>query len=186
RSWRSICPDIAIRSSFVVGFPGETEDDFRYLIDWLEEAQLDRVGAFTYSEVPEADANALPGAVPEAVKEERLARFMAVAQRISAERLAQKVGRVMDVIIDEYNDDPADLEQGDAPGTRLIGRTKGDAPGIDGQVYLHAGEFAGPVKVGDIVQARSEDSDEYDLFGEVVARPEWKPNVPMLGHFGGH
>ncbi|MCY1701600.1 30S ribosomal protein S12 methylthiotransferase RimO [Deinococcus sp. SL84] len=179
RRWREICPELTIRSTFIVGFPGETEEDFQELLDFLEAAQLDRVGAFTYSEVPEADANALPGAVPEEVKEERLARFMEVAQRISMARLAQKVGRVMDVIIDEYNDD-----EGDQPGTRLIGRTKGDAPGIDGQVYLYAGDFAGQIKVGDIVQARIEDSDEYDLFGEVVARPEWRPNVPMLGHFG--
>ncbi|WP_261663224.1 30S ribosomal protein S12 methylthiotransferase RimO [Deinococcus sp. Marseille-Q6407] len=181
RRWREICPELTIRSTFIVGFPGETEEDFQQLLDFLEDAQLDRVGAFTYSEVPEADANALPGAVPEAVKEERLARFMEVAQRISSGRLAQKVGRVMDVIIDEYNDN-----EDDAPGTRLIGRTKGDAPGIDGQVYLYAGEFAGQIKVGDIVRARIEDSDEYDLFGEVVERPEWKPNVPQLGHFGGH
>lgn len=179
RRWREICPELTIRSTFIVGFPGETEEDFQELLDFLEAAQLDRVGAFTYSEVPEADANALPGAVPEEVKEERLARFMEVAQRISTARLAQKVGRVMDVIIDEYNDD-----EGDQPGTRLIGRTKGDAPGIDGQVYLYAGDFAGQIKVGDIVQARIEDSDEYDLFGEVVVRPEWRPNVPMLGHFG--
>ena len=89
----------------------------------------------------------------------------------------------MDVIIDEFNDDE---DEGDAPGTRLIGRTKGDAPGIDGQVYLYAGDFAGQVKIGDIVRARIEDSDEYDLFGEVVERPEWKPNVPQLGHFGKH
>ena len=179
RRWREICPELTIRSTFIVGFPGETEEDFQELLDFLEAAQLDRVGAFTYSEVPEADANALPGAVPEEGKEERLARFMEVAQRISTARLAQKVGRVMDVIIDEYNDD-----EGDQPGTRLIGRTNGDAPGIDGQVYLYAGDFAGQIKVGDIVQARIEDSDEYDLFGEVVARPEWRPNVPMLGHFG--
>ncbi|RTR29839.1 30S ribosomal protein S12 methylthiotransferase RimO [Deinococcus radiophilus] len=178
RRWRDICPELTIRSTFIVGFPGETEEDFEELLDFLEAAQLDRVGAFTYSEVPEADANALADPVPEAVKEERLARFMEVAQRISAGRLAQKVGRVMDVIVDEFNDD-----EGDQPGTRLIGRTKGDAPGIDGQVYLYAAAFAGQIKIGDIVQARIEDSDEYDLFGEVVARPEWRPNVPMLGHF---
>ena len=84
----------------------------------------------------------------------------------------------MDVIIDEFNDD-----EDDRPGSKLIGRTKGDAPGIDGQVYLSAGAFAGQVKIGDIVRVRIEDSDEYDLYGEVVERPEWKPNVPQLGHF---
>ena len=181
RRWREICPELTIRSTFIVGFPGETEEDFQELLDFLEAAQLDRVGAFTYSEVEEADATHFEHQVPEEVKQERLARFMEVAQRISTERLAQKVGRVMDVIIDEYNDD-----EGDAPGTRLIGRTKGDAPGIDGQVYLYAGDFAGQVRIGDIVRARIEDSDEYDLFGEVVERPEWRPNVPQLGHFGGH
>ncbi len=178
RRWRELCPEITIRSTFIVGFPGETEVEFQELLTFLEEARLDRVGAFAYSDVDEADAAALPGHVPEEVKAERLERFMAVAQRISAEKLAEKVGRTLDIIIDELNDD-AD----DKPGTRLIGRTKGDAPGIDGQVYLYAGDFVGQVRVGDIVQARIEDSDEYDLFGEVLARPEWKPNVPQLGHF---
>ncbi|AWN21935.1 30S ribosomal protein S12 methylthiotransferase RimO [Deinococcus irradiatisoli] len=181
RRWREICPDITIRSTFIVGFPGETEAEFQELLTFLEEARLDRVGAFPYSDVEEADANVLADPVPEDVKQERLARFMEVAQRISAEKLAEKVGRVMPIIIDEFNDD-----EGDLPGTRLIGRTKGDAPGIDGQVYLYAGEFAGQVKIGDIVEARIEESDEYDLFGEVVARPAWKPNVPQLGHFSHH
>lgn len=181
RRWREICPELVIRSTFIVGFPGETEEDFQLLLNFLEEARLDRVGAFTYSDVEEADANTLDGAVPEEIKQARLDRFMEVAQRISREKLAEKVGRVMDVIIDEFNDD-----EGDEPGTRLIGRTKGDAPGIDGQVYLYAGDFAGQVKIGDIVQARIEDSDEYDLYGEVVNQPEWRPNVPLLGHFGKH
>ncbi|UBV42204.1 30S ribosomal protein S12 methylthiotransferase RimO [Deinococcus taeanensis] len=181
RRWREICPDLVIRSTFIVGFPGETEEEFQELLTFLEDARLDRVGAFAYSDVDEADANRLDGAVPEAVKEARLARFMAVAQRISAEKLAEKVGRVMDVIIDEFNDDEDDLA-----GTKLIGRTKGDAPGIDGQVYVFAGDFAGQVKIGDIVRVRIEDSDEYDLYGEVVERPEWRPNVPQLGHFGKH
>ena len=87
----------------------------------------------------------------------------------------------MDVIIDEFNDD-----EDDQPGTKLIGRTKGDAPGIDGQVYVYAADFAGAVKIGDIVRVRIEDSDEYDLYGEVVETPEWRPNVPQLGHFGKH
>nr|WP_241900072.1 30S ribosomal protein S12 methylthiotransferase RimO [Deinococcus sp. UR1] len=181
RRWREICPELVIRSTFIVGFPGETEADFQELLQFLEDARLDRVGAFTYSDVDEADANALPDAVPQDVKEERLSRFMEVAQRISAERLAEKVGTVMDVIVDEFNDD-----EDDAPGTKLIGRTKGDAPGIDGQVYLFAGDFAGTVKIGDIVRVRIEDSDEYDLYGEVVETPAWTPNVPQLGHFGKH
>lgn len=181
RRWREICPELVIRSTFIVGFPGETEADFQELLQFLEDARLDRVGAFTYSDVDEADANTLEGAVPQDVKEERLSRFMEVAQRISAERLAEKVGTVMDVIVDEFNDD-----EDDAPGTKLIGRTKGDAPGIDGQVYLFAGDFAGTVKIGDIVRVRIEDSDEYDLYGEVVETPAWKPNVPQLGHFGKH
>lgn len=174
-------PDVVLATDIIVGFPGETEEDFQELLQFLEDARLDRVGAFPYSDIEEADANALPGAVPEEVKQERLARFMEVAQRISTEKLSEKVGRVMDVIIDEFNDD-----EDDQPGTRLIGRTKGDAPGIDGQVYLYAGDFAGLVKIGDIVRARIEDSDEYDLFGEVIEKPEWKPNVPQLGHFGKH
>ncbi len=182
RRWREICPDLTIRSTFIVGFPGETETEFQELLDFLEAAQLDRVGAFTYSDVPEADANALDGAVPEDVKQERLARFMEVAQRISTERLARKVGRTVQVIIDEYNDDEDDT----VPGTRLIGRTAGDAPGIDGQVYLYAADFAGKVKIGDRVQAIIEDSDEYDLFGEVVALDPWQTRVPQLGHFSHH
>ncbi|MFD1731486.1 30S ribosomal protein S12 methylthiotransferase RimO [Deinococcus malanensis] len=181
RRWRELCPELVIRSTFIVGFPGETEEEFQELLTFLEEARLDRVGAFAYSDVDEADARALPGHVPEEVKQGRLSRFMEVAQRISTEKLAEKVGRVMDVIIDEFNDD-----EDDQPGTRLIGRTKGDAPGIDGQVYLYAGDFAGQIKIGDIVRARIEDSDEYDLFGEVVEKPEWRPNVPQLGHFGKH
>ena len=182
KRWREICPDITIRSTFIVGFPGETETEFAELLTFLEEARLDRVGAFAYSDVEEADANALADPVPEDVKQERLSRFMEVAQRISAEKLSEKVGRTLPIIIDEFNDD-----EDDAAGTRLIGRTQGDAPGIDGQVYLYAGEFAGLVKIGDIVEARIEESDEYDLFGEVVARPAWTPNVPQMGHLGlGH
>ncbi len=182
RRWREICPDLTIRSTFIVGFPGETEAEFQELLDFLEQAQLDRVGAFTYSDVPEADANALEGAVPEEVKQERLARFMEVAQRISTARLAQKVGRTLQVIIDEFNDD----EDDEVAGTRLIGRTAGDAPGIDGQVYLYAAEFAGQIKIGDRVQVLVEDSDEYDLFGEVVGLDPWVTTVPQLGHFQRH
>ncbi len=157
RSWREICPDIAIRSSFVVGFPGETEDDFRYLLDWLEEAQLDRVGAFRFEPVEGAQANALPGPVPEEIKEERYARVMEVTERISAAKLAAKVGRTIPVIIDEVGE--AD-EAGDIGAT---GRSQADAPEIDGAVYLR--NVAASLAAGDIIEARIEDSDAHDLFG---------------------
>ena len=161
KSWRAICPDIAIRSSFVVGFPGETEEDFRYLLDWLEEAQLDRVGAFRFEPVEGAAANALPDQVPEAVKEERYARIMEVTERISAAKLATKVGRTLPVIIDDVGE--AD-EDGDIGAT---GRSQADAPEIDGAVYLR--NVPATLVPGDIVQAIIEDADAHDLFG-VIAR----------------
>lgn len=151
-TWRAICPDIAIRSTFVVGFPGETEDDFAYLLDWLEEAQLDRVGAFRFEPVAGAAANALPDPVPEAVKEERYARLMALTARISAEKLAAKIGRTLPVIIDAV-----DPESGGATG-----RSQADAPDIDGDVHLRD---AGHLAPGDIVRATIEDADEHDLYG---------------------
>jgi ribosomal protein S12 methylthiotransferase len=154
RGWREICPDIAIRSTFVVGFPGETDADFDYLMHWLEEAQLDRVGAFRFEPVQGAAANSLPGAVPEEVKEERYARLMELTARISAEKLAAKVGRTIDVLIDV-----ADEEGG------ATGRSKSDAPEIDGEVHLRD---AAHVRQGDVVRARVEDSDEHDLFGVPV------------------
>ena len=154
-NWRAECPDIAIRSSFVVGFPGETEQDFQYLLDWLTEAQLDRVGAFRFEPVHGAAANALPDPVPEELKEERYARIMELTARISAEKLAAKVGRTLDVIIDAV-----DEETGGATG-----RSKADAPEIDGEVHLRD---AGHLEPGDIVQAVIEDSDEHDLFGAEV------------------
>jgi ribosomal protein S12 methylthiotransferase len=156
RSWREICPDIAIRSSFVVGFPGETEADFDYLLQWLEEAQLDRVGAFRFEPVEGAAANALPGHVPDEVKEERYARVMELTARISAEKLAAKVGRELDVIIDAV-----DPDSGGATG-----RSKADAPEIDGEVHLRD---AGHLSQGDIVRVEIEDSDEHDLFGAPIA-----------------
>jgi ribosomal protein S12 methylthiotransferase len=149
--WRAICPDIAIRSTFVVGFPGETETDFQYLMDWLTEAQLDRVGAFRFEPVEGAAANVLPNPVPEAVKEERYARLMELTARISAEKLAAKVGRTLDVIIDEV----------DADGG-ATGRSQADAPEIDGNVFLRD---AGGLKQGDIVPVLIEDADDHDLFG---------------------
>ena len=161
KSWRAICPDIAIRSSFVVGFPGETEEDFRYLLDWLEEAQLDRVGAFRFEPVEGAAANALPDQVPEAIKEERYARIMEVTERISAAKLAAKVGRTLPVIIDEVGEPD---EDGDIGAT---GRSQADAPEIDGAVYLrNVPETLAP---GAIVEVTIEDADAHDLFG-VIAR----------------
>ena len=177
--WRSICPEIVLRSTFIVGFPGETEADFQLLLDFLTAARLDRVGAFTYSVVDGADANKLEGHVSEDVKIERLERLMALQQQISLEKNLEKVGRTMHVIIDEFNDD-----SGDAAGSKLIGRTKGDAPGIDGQVFIAAGAFAGRVKIGDIVNVRIEDADEYDLYGEVSSLVAWQPNVFQMATLG--
>ncbi|MBC7986962.1 MAG: 30S ribosomal protein S12 methylthiotransferase RimO [Sphingomonadaceae bacterium] len=154
RSWRAICPEIAIRSTFVVGFPGETEADFEYLMDWLDEAQLDRVGAFRFEPVAGAAANDLPGAVPVAVKEERYARLMEKCATISAAKLRAKVGHAIDVIIDE-----TDGEGG------ATGRSKADAPEIDGQVHLRDAAERAP---GDIVRVTVEDADEHDLFGAPV------------------
>ncbi|UVI40329.1 30S ribosomal protein S12 methylthiotransferase RimO [Qipengyuania spongiae] len=162
RKWREICPDIAIRSSFVVGFPGETEEDFRYLLDWLEEAQLDRVGGFRFEEVEGAAANALPDPVPEAVKEERYARLMEVTERISTAKLAAKIGRTIPVIVDEVGEPD---EDGDIGAT---GRSQADAPEIDGQVFLRD---VGPDLVpGDIVEVAIEDADAHDLFGVPTTR----------------
>jgi len=150
-AWRAICPDIAIRSSFVVGFPGETEEDFQYLLDWLGEAQLDRVGAFRFEPVAGAAANALPDAVPDEVKDERYARIMERTATISAAKLRAKIGHIVDVIIDA-----ADEEGG------ATGRSQADAPEIDGEVHLRDAHGLRP---GDIVHVEIEDADEHDLFG---------------------
>ncbi|HTM94397.1 MAG TPA: 30S ribosomal protein S12 methylthiotransferase RimO [Croceibacterium sp.] len=160
KNWRAICPEVAIRSSFVVGFPGETEDDFRYLLDWLEEAQLDRVGGFRFEPVEGAAANALPDPVPEAIKEERYARLMEVTERISAAKLAAKVGRTLPVIIDEVGEPD---EDGDIGAT---GRSQADAPEIDGEVYLR--NVPATLAAGDIVQVTIEDADAHDLFGVIA------------------
>lgn len=151
RNWRQIAPDLTIRSSFVVGFPGETEDDFKYLMDWLEEAQLDRVGAFRFEPVEGAAANALPNPVPEPVKEERYARLMELTARISAEKLVAKVGRTLDVIIDEVDDEGG-----------ATGRSQADAPDIDGSVFLRDSAH---LAQGDIIPVLIEDADDHDLFG---------------------
>jgi ribosomal protein S12 methylthiotransferase len=149
KAWRSQCPSLTLRSTFIVGFPGETEEDFRQLLDWLEEAQLDRVGCFKYSAVEGAQANALPDPVAEAVKEERYQRFMEVQQRISSARLQAKIGEEIDVLIDEVN------------AAEAIGRSKADAPEIDGKVYLQYPEGLQP---GDVVTVTVEDADDYDLY----------------------
>jgi ribosomal protein S12 methylthiotransferase len=154
RGWREVCPDITIRSSFVVGFPGETEADFDYLLDWLDEAQLDRVGAFRFEPVQGAAANALPDHVPEALKEERYARLMERSAAISAAKLQAKIGRTLPVIIDEVGEEGA------------TGRSEADAPDIDGQVFLRDAAHLAP---GDIVRVTIEDADEHDLYGVPLA-----------------
>ena len=157
KAWREIAPDITVRSSFVVGFPGETEEDFKYLLEWLEEAQLDRVGAFRFEPVEGAAANALTDPVPEEVKEERYARLMELTARISAEKLAAKVGRTLPVIIDEVGEPD---EDGDIGATA---RSQADAPEIDGNVFLR--NVPANLEPGDFAEAVIEDSDEHDLFG---------------------
>ncbi|MCX5464231.1 30S ribosomal protein S12 methylthiotransferase RimO [Alcaligenes parafaecalis] len=152
KQWRQDCPDLTIRSTFIVGFPGETEEDFQYLLDWMTEAQLDRVGCFQYSPVEGAPANKLDGIVPDEVKQERWERFMEHQQAISTARLAAKVGREMDVLIDEIDED------GDA-----VGRSSADAPEIDGNVFITSEQKLEP---GQMVRVRITDSSEYDLFGE--------------------
>ncbi len=156
-AWRAVCPELTIRSSFIVGFPGETEEDFRMLLDFLSEARLDRVGCFTYSPVEGAAANALPDPVPEAVKQERYERFMLHQQAISADKLRQRVGSIQTLLLDE----PVMID--DRPG--FAARSHADAPEIDGQVYLYADHQAHAV--GDFVEARIIDSNEYDLFAEL-------------------
>ncbi len=153
RRWREICPDLAIRSTFIAGFPGETEEDFQYLLDWLDEAQLDRVGCFAYSPVEGAPANALPDQVPEEIKQERVARFMEKQARISAARLQARVGTRTQVLVDEVDEEGA------------IARSKADAPEIDGMVYLN-GETA--LKPGDLVEVEIEHADEHDLWAVPV------------------
>ena len=152
RAWRSICPDITIRSTFIVGFPGETDEDFEDLLDFLDAAQLDRVGCFAYSPVAGAVANDLPDAVPEEVKEERLARFMELQEQISADRLQAKVGRREQVLIDEV------VEEG------AVGRSRADAPEIDGQVFI---DGATHLQVGEFVEVEIEEADEHDLWGHI-------------------
>jgi len=153
QAWRAMCPQLTIRSTFIVGFPGETEAEFQQLLDFLTEAQLDRVGCFTYSPVEGAVANDLPDPVPEDIKQQRLERFMAHQAQISADRLQQKVGRRGSVIIDEV------VEEG------AVGRSEADAPEIDGQVFI---DHATHLKVGDIVEVEFEEADDHDLWARLV------------------
>ena len=152
RAWRAICPDLTIRSTFIAGFPGETEAEFEELLAFLEEAQLDRVGCFTYSPVEGAEANQLAGAVPEAVREERQRQLMELQEDISAERMAAKIGREIEVLVDEVDEEGA------------IARSKADAPEIDGLVYLD-GVF--DVSPGDFLTVRVVDTDAHDLYAEL-------------------
>jgi ribosomal protein S12 methylthiotransferase len=152
KNWREICPELTIRSTFIVGFPGETEEDFQYLLNWLTEAQLDRVGCFQYSPVEGASANLLDNHVPDDVKQDRWDRFMAHQQAISTARLQLKVGKEMDVLIDEVDDQGA------------VARCYADAPEIDGSVFIASTE----VKPGDKVRVRIVDADEYDMWAELI------------------
>jgi ribosomal protein S12 methylthiotransferase len=154
-AWRAICPDIALRSTFIVGYPGETEDEFQTLLDWLEEAQLDRVGCFTYEDVAGARANALPDHVPEEVKQDRRARFMEKAQAISEAKLAARIGTRQEVLVDLVDDDAATC------------RTRADAPEIDGHLYIDEGHAG--LSPGDRVTVEVDEASDYDLWGRIVA-----------------
>ncbi|WP_413853031.1 30S ribosomal protein S12 methylthiotransferase RimO [Albidovulum sp.] len=155
-AWRQVCPEITLRSTFIVGFPGETEAEFRTLLDWLDEAQLDRVGCVRYENVAGARSNGLPDHVPDDVKDDRWHRFMEKAQAISAAKLAAKVGRRMEVIVDTVDGDGATC------------RTKADAPEIDGNLFIDQ-DFAG-LRPGDIVTVEIDESGDYDLWGRVAGR----------------
>lgn len=154
KAWRDICPDITLRSTFIVGYPGETEEEFQTLLDWLDEAQLDRVGCFQYENVDGARSNALPDHVAEDVKQDRWDRFMQKAQAISEAKLAAKVGQTMDVIVDLVEDDAATC------------RTKADAPEIDGNLFIDEGHEA--LQPGQIVTVEVDEASEYDLWGRIV------------------
>ena len=156
--WRSLCPEITLRSTFIVCYPGETEDEFQHLLDWMDAAQLDRVGCFKYENVEGARSNALSDHVPEAVKQDRWDRFMEKAQAISEAKLAAKVGRTMEVIVDDIDED----------GIATC-RTKADAPEIDGNLFID--EDTSGLSVGDIVTVEVDETGEYDLWGRLTNRP---------------
>lgn len=153
-AWRATCPDITLRSTFIVGYPGETEDEFQYLLDWMDEAQLDRVGCFQYENVEGARSNALPDHVPDEVKQDRWDRFMQKAQAISEAKLQAKVGTIQQVIVDEIDEEGATC------------RTKADAPEIDGNLFIDEGFEA--LSPGDIVTVEVDEASEYDLWGRLV------------------
>ncbi|UWR14492.1 30S ribosomal protein S12 methylthiotransferase RimO [Sulfitobacter sp. M368] len=158
-AWRDVCPDITLRSTFIVGYPGETEAEFQTLLDWMDEAQLDRVGCFQYENVEGARSSALPDHVPDEIKQDRWDRFMAKAQAISEAKLEAKVGQTLQVIVDEVDDEAATC------------RTKADAPEIDGNLFIDEG-FA-DLKVGDLVTVEVEEAGEYDLWGRVVCEKDF-------------
>ncbi|MEL7257293.1 MAG: 30S ribosomal protein S12 methylthiotransferase RimO, partial [Pseudomonadota bacterium] len=152
---REACPEIAIRSTFIVGYPGETEEEFQTLLDWLQEAQLDRVGCFQYENVEGARANALPDHVPEEIKQDRWERFMQTAQAISVDKLAAKIGTRQDVIVDNIDEDCI-----------ATCRTKADAPEIDGCLFID--ENTESLSVGDIVTVEVDEAGDYDLWGRLI------------------
>ena len=154
KKWREICPELTLRSTFIVGFPGETEEEFEELLDFLKEAQLDRVGAFAYSPVEGAKANEFPDHIPPEVQQERLARLMLLQEEISEERLKRKVGKTLTVLVDEVDEDGA------------VARSSADAPEIDGVVYIENGS---QLKVGEFVKVKIIDSDEHDLWAETIS-----------------
>jgi ribosomal protein S12 methylthiotransferase len=164
-AWRAIAPDLVVRSTFVVGFPGETDEDFELLLDWLKEAQLDRVGAFAYENVTGAAARDLPDHVPDELKRERRARFMAAAQAISRDKLRRKVGRRMQVLVDEVRRDGV-----------AVARSKGDAPEIDGNVFVRG---AAAVEVGDLIDVKVLRTEAYDLWAEPVDAGLRKAPAPL-------
>ena len=157
KTWREKCPELVIRSTFVVGFPGETEEDFQYLLDWLKEAQLDRVGCFKYSPVEGATANDLPNHVPEDIQQERFERFMQLQQEISTQKLQSRIGQTMTVLVDEL----------EAEYPVAVARSYADAPEIDGNVFVEDID-RNAIKAGDLLRVKITDADEYDLFAELI------------------
>ncbi len=163
--WRSICPDITLRSTFIVGFPSETDADFEYLLEWLEEAQLDRVGCFKYENVADADSNDIAGHVSEEVKQERWDRFMAAQQKISAKRLKRHVGKTLQVLVDEVSPEGVRSSSEAVANYKVIARSYADAPEIDGVVHVRP---KGRVLAGTFINVKIEKSDAYDLFATQI------------------